>query len=245
MKRLLMLMAVLMVVLMIVGTTTAALIGLEDQLGYPDIMFDNTGKINYTANNGSFVLDADDWKIVYADGSVDYLTGNGYMTDIKIYLTVDNNGNLVGTGTMVEKVIDTDGIPGNEYVTIKGERYYEGTTLLAGTVVAFGWGEGDNLGDFDFLIDNLSGALVKDGIWPTTWPTGIIAHAEKLHGWSGSWECDFTLDKVKGDKAPVVPIPPTILLLGSGLLGFILFNRRKQEKKGKYLIKPNLYIRAT
>jgi len=231
MKRLLILMAVLMAVLMVVGTATAALIGLKGQLGYPDINFDNTGTISYTASSDSFVLDADDWKIAYANGSVDYLTGDGFMTDIKIYLTVDNNGNLLGTGTMVEKVIDTDGIPGNEYVTIKGERYYEGTTLLAGTVVAFGWGEsGSELGYFDFLIskDSLRGALVDGGIWPNDRPTGIVAYAEKLHGWSGSWECDFTLGKVKGDKAPVVPIPTTILLLGSGLLGFGLLSRRRK-----------------
>jgi len=222
MKRLLMLMAVLMALLMVVGTASAALIGLKGQLGYPDIMFDNTGKINYTANNGSFVLDADDWKIAYADGSVDYLTGPGFMTDIKIYLTVDKNGNLVN-GTMEEKVI-------SGYVELKkyNKTYGAGTTLLAGTVVAFGWGEsGSELGHFDFLIDSLSGALVEDGIWPNDRPTGIVADAETLHGWSGSWECDFTLDKVKGDKAPVVPIPTTILLLGSGLLGFILLNRRR------------------
>jgi len=223
MKRLLILMAVLMAVLMVVGTATAALIGLKGQLGYPDINFDNTGTINYTANNGSFVLDADDWKIAYTNGSVDYLTGDGFMTDIKIYLTVDNNGNLLGTGTMVEKVVKGS-------VTVSGNTYSAGTTLLSGTVVAFGWGEsGSELGYFDFLIskDSLRGALVDDGIWPDDRPTGIIAYAEKLHGWSGSWERDFTLEKVKGNKAPV-PIPTTILLLGSGLLGFGLLSRRRK-----------------
>ena len=224
MKRLLMLMAVLMVVLMIVGTATAALIGLEDQLGYPDILFDNQGKIVYDADTHKFVLDANDLQIVYADGSFDSLTGGmaplNYRTHFKISLTIDKNGNLV-EGIMEEKVV-------KGAVKVKNKIYRKGTTLLKGTVTAFGWGEGDNLGDFDFLIDNLSGALVEDGIWPNDRPTGIVAHAEVLNGWSGSWECDFTLDKVKGDKAPVVPIPPTILLLGSGLLGFILLSRRKK-----------------
>ena len=222
MKRLLMLMAALMAVLMVVGTASAALIGLESQLDYPDIIFNNTGKIKYTSNDDSFVLDADDWKITYADDTFDYLTGDKYMTDIKIYLTVNENGDLV-SGTMEEKVE-------KGCVTVSGNSYTAGTTLLAGTVTAFGWGEGNNLGDFDFLIskDSLSGALVEDGIWPNDRPTGIVAHAEKLHGWSGSWECDFTLEKVKGDKAPVVPIPPTILLLGSGLLGFGLLGRRRK-----------------
>lgn len=224
MKRLLM--AALMAVLMVVGTASAALIGLEGQLDYPDIVFDNQGEIVYDADTNKFVLDADDLKIAYADGSSDSLTGGtwplNYVTDFKIYLTIDEDGNLVGTGTMEEKVV-------KGFVKVKDKIYWSGTTLLKGTVTSFGWGEGDNLGDFDFLIDSLSGALVDDGIWPTTWPTGIVAHAEKLlHGWSGSWECDFTLDKVKGNKAPVVPIPPTILLLGSGLLGFGLLSRRKK-----------------
>ena len=225
MKRLLMLMVALMAVLMVVGTASAALIGLESQLDYPDIIFNNTGKIKYTSNDDSFVLDADDLKIAYADGSSDSLTGGtwplNYLTDFKIYLTIDEDGNLVGTGTMEEKVE-------KGCVKVKDKIYWSGTTLLKGTVTAFGWGEGDNLGDFDFLIDSLSGALVDDGIWPNDRPTGIVAHAEKLRGWSGSWECDFTLKKVKGDKAPVVPIPPTILLLGSGLLGFGLLSRRKK-----------------
>ena len=223
MRKLLMVMAVIMAVVMVAGMASATLLGIGS-LGYPDIMFNNTGTISYTASTDSFVLDADDWKIAYADGTFDYLTGTGYMTDIKIYLTVDNNGNLVGTGTMVEKVVKGS-------VTVSGNTYSAGTILLSGTVVAFGWGEGDNLGDFDFLIskDSLSGALVDDGIWPTTWPTGIVAYAENLNGWAGSWDSNFNLYKVKGDKAPV-PEPATLLLLGSGLIGLAGIGRKTLKR---------------
>ena len=226
MRKLLMVMAVIMAVVMAAGMASAKLLGIGS-LGYPDIIFDNTGTISYRASSNSFILDADDLKIAYADGSSNSLTGGtwplNYVTDFKIYLTIDEDGNLVGTGTMEEKVV-------KGAVKVKNKIYWRGTTLLKGTVTAFGWGEGNNLGDFDFLIskDSLSGALVEDGIWPNDRPTGIVAHAEKLHGWSGSWECDFTLEKVKGDKAPMVPIPSTILLLGSGLLGFGLLSRRKK-----------------
>ena len=223
MRRLLMAVAVIVAVVMVAGVASAKLLGIGS-LGYPDIVFNNTGTISYTASSNSFVLDADDWKIAYADGTVDYLTGTGYMTDFKIYLTVDNNGNLVGTGTMVEKVVEGS-------VTVSGNTYSAGTILLSGTVVAFGWGEGDNLGDFDFLIskDSLSGALVDDGIWPTTVPTGIVAYAEDIGGWAGSWDSDFTLYKVKGDKAPV-PEPATLLLLGSGLIGIAGIGRKRLKR---------------
>ena len=219
MRKLLMVVAVIVAVVMAAGMASAKLLGIGS-LGYPDIVFNNTGTISYTASSNSFVLDADDWKIAYADGTVNYLTGDGYMTDIKIYLTVDNNGNLVGTGTIVEEVVEGS-------VTVSGNTYSAGTTLLSGTVVAFGWGEGDNLGDFDFLIskDSLSGALVDDGIWPTTVPTGIVAYAEGIGGWAGSWNSDFKLSKVKGDNAPV-PEPTTLLLLGSGLIGLAGIGRK-------------------
>jgi len=220
MRKLLMVMAVIMAVVMAAGMASAKLLGIGS-LGYPDIVYNNTGTISYTASSNSFVLDADDWKIAYADGTKDYLTGDGYTTDFKIYLTVDNNGNLVGTGTMVEKVVEGE-------VTVSGKTYDAGTILLSGTVVAFGWGEEDSeLGHFDFLIskDSLSGALVDDGIWPTTVPTGIIAYAEHRKGWTGFWNSDFELSKVKGDKAPV-PEPATLLLLGSGLIGLAGIGRK-------------------
>ena len=224
MRKLLMVMAVIMAVVMATGMASAKLLGIGS-LGYPDIIFDNTGTISYRASSNSFILDADDLKIAYADGTVNYLSGEEYTTDFKIYLTVDNNGNLVGTGTMVEKVIEGK-------VTVAGNTYSAGTTLLSGTVVAFGWGEEDSeLGNFDFLIskDSLSGALVDDGIWPTTVPTGIVAYAEGLGEWAGSWGSNFELSKVKGDKAPV-PEPTTLLLLGSGLIGLAGIGRRKFNK---------------
>ena len=215
--------AVAVALTMMVGVASAKLIGVEPLLGYPDILFNNTGTITYDADTDKFVLDADDQKIAYRDGTVEYLSGPGFTTDMKIRIDVDSSGNMISCD-MQEKVVEGT-------VTIGGTTYGVGTMLLSGDVSHFGWGEsGAELGEFDFLIDadTLAGVLVTAGIWPTTVDTGIFAHAELLNGWTGSWECDFNLDKVKGDKAPV-PEPATMLLLGSGLIG--LAGLRKKIKK--------------
>ena len=205
------------------STASAELIGVRDIIGdqYPDILFDNSGAISYTASNDQFILTADDLKIVYSDGSYDYLSGVGVTVGITVNLQIDDLGQLVGTGTMEEVI--TEG-----QVTVQGNVYGVGTTLLAGSVYSFGWGQaGSELGMFDFLIDNVTGSLVTDGIWPDNDLTGIFALAEGLAEWSGDWDADFDLDKVKGDKAPV-PEPVTMVLMGMG--GLILLRKRTIRK---------------
>jgi hypothetical protein len=190
----------------------AALIGIKESLDYPDILFDTSGTIKYTASDGLFVLNAYDRVMTMSDGTEYSLTETGFKTNFNLRVVVDTSGKIIGLGTMEEKV--TLGT-----VFIGEKSYGEGTQLLTGAVYNFGWGEGVLLGQFDFLVNNLHGALIDDHIWPSIFPTGIFAMAEILNGWTGSWSADFKLEKVHGDKAPLVPIPPALILLGSGLLG--------------------------
>ena len=109
MKRLLILMAVLMVVLMVVGTATAALLGIKGSYegNRPDIDFNNTGVITYDADENLFTLTATDEKLVLPDGTVYWLSGNNYTTTLTLKIYVDESGNLTGGITgydMVEKV---------------------------------------------------------------------------------------------------------------------------------------------
>ena len=189
---------------------SASLIGVGSLIDnqYPDIHFNNIGAINYTAWDGLFVLTANDLQIAYSETSAEYLNG---LVDMVINLDINT-----GSGTMTEVVKE-----GAE-VTIRGVTYTSGTTILAGDVYAFGFGDtanGQGFWDFDFLVENISGALVDNEVWPGNVDTGIVATAENWDGWAnpGNWDEDFTLYKVKGDKAPI-PEPATMAILGLGAL---------------------------
>lgn len=211
------------------STANATLIGLKGNLSYPDILFNSGGTVSYDATTDLFTINARDYSFLKSKGGTpdNLLTGNVVF---QLSITVNGSGNLVGTGTMSEIVKARSGT-----VTIDGKVYGNSVdvTLLEGTVYAFGWqasGSGPYTGSFDFLINNLSGALVTDGKWPTNVPTGIVVDPDGL--WStGNWGTDFTIDKAKGDKAPLVPEPATMLLLGSGLVGMAAFARRKFKKQ--------------
>ena len=85
---------------------------------------------------------------------------------------------------------------------------------------------------FDFLIDNVAGSLLTDGIWPNNDLTGIFVLTEDLAGWGGTWVSNFDLAKVKGNKAPT-PEPATIFLLGLGALGLLREKRDYKQKSNK------------
>jgi len=244
----------LALVFLLVGSLAQAkLLGIKQYMGYPDIIYNNTGNIKYDPDGDinddnvldtvdipilgvsefqyNFVLDADDLKIAYSDDSndVDYLSGADYLTDMKVYLNVDTSGNLI-EGYMVEQVV-------NGTVTVKDHTYSAGDVILAGEVVAFGYDKlYDSVNDvyvggFDFLVsrDTLTGELIDDDIWPDEYPVGLFAIAEEIGDWDGTFASEFYLTKVKGDKAPV-PEPATMLLVGAGLLGIGFVGRRHLKK---------------
>jgi len=224
MKRLLMLMAALMAVLMVVGTASAELLGIKGSYegNRPDIEFNNTGVITYDADTNLFTLTATDEKLVLPDGTVYWLSGPGFTTTLSLQIYVDESGNLTGGVTgydMVEKV--TEGC-----FKIDSVEYSAGDVLLQAEVKAFGWGTGTGgVPAFDFLFDTISGGLVNQYLWPS--PAPLTAAWVETGVATYSWDSDFTLDNAKGDKM-VTPAPPTLLLLGSGLLGFGLLSRRRK-----------------
>jgi len=242
MKKLAMFLGVLaLMVVLGASQTGAALLGISRYQGNrPDIDFNNTGYISYDASTGLFTLTATDEKLVLPDGREYSLTwftqSDTTITTLTLQIYVDKNGNLKGGVPgydMVEKV--TKGS-----VTIEGVTYDVGDVLLQADVKAFGWQVDVYFGNdlFDFLFDTLDpySGLVKQGIWPYPLPlTGAYTTEGKAKlasgdNWTGDWKKSFEVIGVKGDKLPT-PEPSSLLLLGSGLLGFGAYFRVRFGRK--------------
>lgn len=235
MKKLAMFLGVLaLMVVFSASQTGAALLGIKARYeGFrPDIDFNNTGMIKYTYDSstgiGLFTLTATDEKLVLPDGTVYWLSGKDYTTQLTLGIYVDNTGKLVSGVSgydMVEKVIEGS-------VTVGNVTYTVGDVLLQAEVKAFGWGytNGGSIPAFDFIFDTVSGGLVNQGLWPS--PTPATAAWVETQSGTYSWDSDFTLKSAKGDKM-VTPEPSSLLLLGSGLLGFGAFFRARFGRKKK------------
>ncbi|MBN2121232.1 MAG: VPLPA-CTERM sorting domain-containing protein [Candidatus Omnitrophica bacterium] len=248
MKKNLIVVALLLAALMIGQRADAELLGLEDQLGYPDIMFDHNGTLNWTPTynqsvftGGTLRVDAADQQLLLTPGGIPFtltLSVNQVYwlyTDFTLEVVLDSNLDLV-SGYMIEELQIVNRAIFPNGLEILDEDYYPGDVLLATqNILDWGWGEipGDqgNLGSFDFLISSqdLYGELVDDGIWPGFGWTGISLNAERLYGWDGTWDEAFSLGKVKGDKSHLVPEPASLLLLGSGLIGLAAVGRKKKR----------------
>lgn len=229
MKKVLLTTLVIAAVVMVSGTANASLLGI--QLGYPDIHFNNFGTINYDALNDEFKLSAHDLQLTLDPYSLPItLTNWGtFQTTMDMTLTVNEFGQLVGEGTF-EEVVELG------EVTIGNNTYVAGTTLLAGTVTAFGWQDYGIPGvhpDFDAFVprESLSGALldINGGIWPSDMDLGIVLDPDDTGNWAADWSADFEISKAKGDKSVIIPEPTSLLLLGSGLLGLAAFGKKKKR----------------
>jgi len=229
--------SVVMLFILSFSHANATLLGVDLTGLYPDIYFNTLGRVQYDADTGLFKFTAIDKTITHDPSTEEYLSFTGFgldlLTTFEIQLYVDSNGDLDLSKPrwMVEKV-ETGPI------FVKEHEYGSGTTILRGDVKEFGWkpvapGEKPQ---FDFLIDNVSGTLVDDGIWNTTYDTGITSASGNTWPTGLNWDTSFDHTKVEGHKAPlkdpfVAPEPGTLLLLGSSLIGLAAYVKIRQNKK--------------
>lgn len=208
--------------------------------GLPQIMLADTttaGYFQYNETDNTFDMASQAITIIIPSAPRPFytLTGVGYSTSAAVNIDLDNGtlqgGIYVGNlGTFTIQVASGS-------VNIWGNNYNAGTTLLSGTVWAFGFYDQDSgkTAIFDFQLKDLGGALVNDGFWPSSPNTTSYLYAWSENSWPGNFDDSFTVEKSKGKVGPTdsppVPVPATLILLGSGLSVFGFLRVRAKNKR--------------
>lgn len=186
----------------------AALLSLNTAL--PDLQSDSLA-LAYDANGNNLTLSESSTGNYFIT-----LDGNSFnaLSDASFSLTatVDHAGVLSGGSFDISGQSTALGIPAT-------------TTLLSGAVSGFGYQEGGPVDLFEFRITNLSGELA--GLYGSS----ALVHATTEFG--GTFGNSFTEDfsaAAYSDTFSVVPVPPAMWLLSSGLIGLAGIARRRPHK---------------
>jgi hypothetical protein len=184
-----------------VSGANAALLGAGELLLEPDILSTQPSGYKYDSSTGELYVWAT--PAVITQGGVNTPVAAGGSYALRIY--VDNLGNF-SSGSMGDDLV----IIGN------------GGTLVSGEVTAFGWDNPINgYVVFDFFFTPTGGTLDFGSLG------GGTIFVEKGLSFTGSWMADHQGKTLKTDTAPV-PVPTTLLLLGSGLMALLGVKRRIQ-----------------
>lgn len=209
------------------GIAGAALLDVQNIQEYPYITFDS-GSFEYsrypTQQRNGLWLNARDVKIVYSSdpNDVDLLTGPGFQSKMSVSVYFPDYSMMNPEGDVTEWVSQGS-------VSIKGVTY--SSHLVVALLTNFGWGEGAELGEFNFTATRREFESFYGG---TFWDLNLFgcpfvyihAKAELLNGWDGTWRSSFTLGNVTGSTRGILPEPATMLLVGLGLVGLAGIRRK-------------------
>lgn len=183
---------------------------LEPDLLLPDIFSTSPGSYTYDAGTGVFTATAIPGGITYDGASLLPIIDGSYQ----VSFLLDAAGNLVG------------GVAGHDF-EISGDIPDKGISglLIAGEVKAFGYADlGKLYALFDFTFEATDGALLNLYVLGMG---GSTVFVEKSN-FDNMWDINHQGTSLKSDTAPVVPVPTTLLLLGSGLVALLGVRRRLQ-----------------